>query len=142
MFLQTITSNLLKTSPEDVQIGNHVFRQRRDCKANGEVKKCKAKAIQTDLVIFTHILAYSRIIQVYSEPCVTLWHIQNSSIFRIMTYSKPEAYSELLYIQNSGSFRIRDIFRILGYSKPWNIQNQIPTQNLVKHLQWSFSRNS
>ena len=42
-----------------------------------------------------------------------------------MAYSKPEAYSELWYIQKSGTFRTRDIqnqnpglFRTLGYSEP------------------------
>ena len=35
-----------------------------------------------------------------------------------MTYSKPEAYSELWYIQNSSTFRTRDIIRIIGYSEP------------------------
>ena len=84
--------------------------------------KCKTKTIQTDLDIFMHIPAYtgifrhpdiirhiqvySRIIQAYYEPCVTL------------VYSEPEAYSEPCYIQNSGTFRTTDIFRILGYSEP------------------------
>ena len=75
------------------------------------------KIIQTDLGIFTHIpilrriQAYSDIIghiqtnsgiiQAYFETCVTQsWHIQNSGIFKIMAYSKPEAHSELWYIQN------------------------------------------
>ena len=40
------------------------------------------KAIQTGLGIFRHNQAYPRIIQAYSELCVTvvypeLWHIQN-----------------------------------------------------------------
>ena len=46
-----------------------------------------------------------------------LWHIQNSGIFIILAYSKPEAYSEPCYIQNSGTFRTRDIFRTLSYSE-------------------------
>ena len=43
---------------------------------------CKAKAILADLGIFTHIPAYSEIIQVHSGPCVSL------------------AYSELWYMEN------------------------------------------
>ena len=35
-----------------------------------------------------------------------------------MTYTKPEAYSELWYIQNSSTFRTRDIIRIIGYLEP------------------------
>ena len=35
-----------------------------------------------------------------------------------MTYTKPEAYSELWYIQNSGTFRTRHILRIIGYLEP------------------------
>ena len=79
------------------------------------ISKCKTKDIQTELDIFTYILAssnifrhnqaYSGIIQAYSESCVTLaylaplyirkpWYIQNSGIFRILKYSESEAYSE------------------------------------------------
>ena len=36
----------------------------------------------------------------------------NNDIFRTLTYSKPEAYSEPWYVQNS------DIFRTLSYSEP------------------------
>ena len=77
------------------------------------MRKCKTKAIQADLGIFMYLQTYSRIfrhIQAYSNIYinelfryipnpVTPWHIQNSDIFIIMTYSKPEAYSELWYIQ-------------------------------------------
>ena len=48
-----------------------------------------------------------------------------------MGYSKPEAYLELGYIQNSGIFGTRDTFRILGHSEPWRILNRPHTQNLV-----------
>ena len=48
-------------------------------------------------------------------------------IFRILACLKPEAYSELWYIQNSGTFKTRELFRILGYSKRH-------TQSLDKHL--------
>ena len=91
--------------------------------------KCKAKSIQTDLGILTHIpvywgifrhiKAYSGIIQGYCEPCATL------------------AYSEPWYIQNSGTFRTRNAFRILGYSEPWFIQNSRHT-----YLRWSALWNS
>ena len=77
------------------------------------IEKCKTKAIQADLTIFTHIphiqacshllrhnQTYSGIIQVYSEPCVTLVyfesyhvqnqkHVQNRVIFRTPKYSAP-----------------------------------------------------
>ena len=83
--------------------------------------KYKAKSIQADLGIFTHITAYSDIsrhIQVYSEPCVTL------------TYSEPDAYREPWQIQNQtriqnlGIFRTLALFRTLVCSKPWHILNQ------------------
>ena len=99
------------------------------------MEKCKTKAIQADLGIFSifwhnqaysdtsrHNQAYCGIIQTYFELCVTLayselWYI------RILAYSKPEAYSEPLYpklwhvqiqryIQNPG------LFRTLRYSEP------------------------
>ena len=67
--------------------------------------KCKIKAIQTDLGTFRDNQAYPGIIQTYSKPCVTLtysepevyskpWHIHNPGIFRMLAYSKCEAYSE------------------------------------------------
>ena len=64
------------------------------------MRKCKTKVIQADLGIFIYIQtypniirpiqAYSGIIQAYFEPFVTLAYF----IFRILTYSKLEAYSE------------------------------------------------
>ena len=98
-------------SPVDVQISNHVFKQKRDCKTNEEMRKCTTKAIQADLGIFTHIQARSGIIQASSEPCVTL------------------AYSELWYIQNPSIFKTRGIFRTLLYPKLWHIYNQRHNQN-------------
>ena len=84
------------------------------------MQKCKTKAIQADIGIFTHILAYSDTCkhkqaysQAYSEPSVTL------------------AYLEPWYIQNQKHIQNRDVFRTLAYSEPWHIQN------LVKHLLWS-----
>ena len=50
------------------------------------MEKCKIKAIQADIDIFTHILACSGLFkhkQAYSEPSATL------------VYSEPEGYSEL-----------------------------------------------
>ena len=81
----------------------HSIRQRTT------VGKCKIKAAQTDLGIFTHIPSYSSIfphiclnipgyIQAYSDIIrhiqELLRHIQNSGIFRALAYSEPEAYSE------------------------------------------------
>ena len=47
--------------PVEIQISNDVFKQTRNCKLNWEMGKCKTKAIQADLDIFTHIPAYSDI---------------------------------------------------------------------------------
>ena len=65
--------------------------------------KCKTKTSRTDLVIFRHNQAYSKL-------CVTLeylelWYIQHSDTL------EPEVYSELWYIQNPG------VFITLAYSK-------------------------
>ena len=38
--------------------------------------KGKSKAMQTDLGTFRHNQAYPGIIQVYSEPCVTLEYLE------------------------------------------------------------------
>ena len=62
--------------------------------------------IQAYSDIFRHNQTYSGIIQVYSEPYVTL------------------AYTELWYIQNPGIFKTRGIFRPLVYPKLQYIQNQ------------------
>ena len=88
------------------------------------MEKCKYKAIQTNLDIFTHNMHIQGLfwhIQAYVELCVTLAysehchnqnqrHIQKPAIFRTLTL----AYSEHWYFQNSGIFRTRDIFRALG----------------------------
>ena len=118
--------------PVDIQISNHMFKQKKDCKANRETGKCKIKRysgrfrhiyayfgifrhIRTYPDIIRNIQAYSKLTPAYSEPCVTqYWRIKNSGILRILAYSKPEAYSEPWYLQNSDTFRTRDIFRILG----------------------------
>ena len=52
---------------------------------------CKIKDIQADLDKFTHILAYSGIIQTFSG---TFRIFCNRQIFRTLEYSEPEAYSE------------------------------------------------
>ena len=71
--------------------------------------ECKAKAIQTNLGTFRRNQTYPGIIQAYSKPCVTLaylelWYIENPinqkdiqspSIFRILLYSEPKAYSDI-----------------------------------------------
>ena len=71
--------------------------------------KCKTKAIQADLHTSRHNQAYPGIIQAYLKSCVTLaylelWyvekpinqkHIQSPSIFRILLYSEPKAYSDI-----------------------------------------------
>ena len=83
--------------------------------------KCKTKTIETDLGTFRHNQAYPGIIQVYSKPCIT-WHIQRHGVFRTLTHSKSETYSEPWYIQpgpqyiqNSGIFKIQRLFRHLLY---------------------------
>ena len=77
---------------------------------NVTMGKCKTKAIQADLGKFTHITAYSdishlfrhnqaysRIIQAYSGIFRTLCI---PGIFRTLSYSERETYSEPWYIQN------------------------------------------
>ena len=86
--------------------------------------KCKTKAVQADLCIFTHTptyfhicrhfrhnQAYSGIIQTYPCPfrtlcnpdifrtlvCLQIQHIQNSSIFRMLTYSSSQIFRILMY---------------------------------------------
>ena len=75
------------------------------------IEKCKAKAIQADLTIFTHIPAYSgmftliqtqsNIFRNYSSIFRTLC---NPGVFLIVSCSEPEAYSEPCYIQNPEIF--------------------------------------
>ena len=108
-------------SPVDVQISNHMFKQKKHCKTNGKMRKYKAKAIQTYLGIFTNIhgcsdisrdnQTYSGIFKNYSDIFQTLC---DPGIFRTMVYLKLMAYSGPLYTQISGTFRIRDIFRTGG----------------------------
>ena len=80
------------------------------------MRKHETKAIWTDVGTFRRNQVYPRIIQTYSEPCVTLaylerWCIQNPAIFRARSIFKTLAYSQLWYIQNP------DILRTLTYSK-------------------------
>ena len=117
---------------------------------------CIFRQIQTHLNTFRHnktIQTYSGIIQtICSDIFWTLcnpgtylyleFRTLNPDIFRILVYSKPEAYSEPWYIENSGTFRTRGILRILAYSKPWDIYNRRHTQNFVKCLRWRALRNS
>ena len=55
------------------------------------------KVIQTDLGIFTHIMAYSGIFRNYSDIVIHIpnpvlpWRIQNPGIFRNLAYSEPQA---------------------------------------------------
>ena len=111
------------------------------------MRKCEIKAIPAYLGIFTHIQAYSgifrhvqtirliqKIIQAYSEPCVTLaysvlQYIQNLGIFKTRGIFITLAYSVLWYIQNLSIFKTRGIFRTLLYPKLWHIQNQRNIQN-------------
>ena len=79
------------------------MRSNRQCITRG---KCKTRAIQVDLGLFTHMQAYvgifsysqaySGIIKAYSEPCVTLW------------------YSEPWYIQNQR--HIQNLVKYLRWS--------------------------
>lgn len=45
-----------------------------------EMGTCKTNAFLADLGLFTQILAYLRVIQTYSEPCVSRTYIKNSVI--------------------------------------------------------------
>ena len=75
--------------------------------------ECKAKAIQTNLGTFRHNQTYPGIIQAYSGIFRTLCYpdvFYNCGIFRTLTYSEPEAYSEPssgLEIWRKRSFRYR-----------------------------------
>ena len=58
-------------SPVDVQISNHIFKQKRDYKTNGEIQKCKTKGrlrlIHRYSSIFRHIQTYPNIIRHIQE---------------------------------------------------------------------------
>ena len=81
------------------------------------VGKCKTKAVQTDLGIFTHIPSYSRI---FWHICLNIpGYVQSGIIRHSQAYSGIiQAYSELWCIQNTGVFRTRGIFRTLAHSEP------------------------
>ena len=121
---------------------------------NGEMGKCKTKAILTHLGIFIHIPVYSgffrhrhnqvhsAIIQSYSEPCVTLayselWYIQNRGIlktrfiFRTLIYPKTLAHSEL------ETYWELWLFRTLGYSQPQTYSE--PYQKSMMDHWWTNS---
>ena len=71
------------------------------------MEKCKTKAIQANLGIFTHIQEFFGHIHAYLEPSVTL------------TYLEP------WYIQNQKNIQNHGVFRSLTYSKLWHIQNPV-----------------
>ena len=96
------------------------------------MEKCKTKAIQANLGIFTHIRAYSGIFRAYSRIFRTLC---NPDIFRTLVYSESEEYSEPWCIQ------IPDIFKTLAYSEPcqtWSVVVKIV--NGYNYFYVSFSR--
>ena len=101
-----VSSDYNLQSPVDIQISNHVFKQKKHCKTNEEMRNIHACSD-----ISRHNQTYSGIFKNYSDIFQTLC---NSGIFRIMVYSKPMAYSGPWYIQNSSTFRITDIFRAGG----------------------------
>ena len=79
--------------------------------------ECKAKAIQTNLCTFRHNQRNPRIIQACSGIFRTLRYpdiFYNCGISRTLTYSEPEAYSELWYIQNPAIFRC--------WRGPWTVK--------------------
>ena len=55
-----------------------------------------------------------------------------------MAYSKPKAYSEPWYIQNSGTIRTRDIFRILGFSEPEAYSEPCQTSTIERNTANDF----
>ena len=131
IFLKTQTSSFVQTLK---QVSTRSSRQ------GITIGKYKAKAIQEDLGIFTHISAYSDIsmhvhsarhsqaylgifrtllLLTYSEP----WFIQKFGKFRTRGIFRALVYLELWHIRNPGIFRTRGIFRTLVYSEPSHIQN-------------------
>ena len=101
-----------------------MFKLKMDFKTNSEMGKCKTKAIQVDLGIFTDIQELFRYIQ--DSGIFIIWHIQNqmhiqnSGIFKTLAHSKPEIYSESWSIQNPGMFRIGGILTTLPNNLLWN----------------------
>ena len=74
------------------------------------VGKCKTKAVQTDLGIFTHIPSYSSI---FRHICLNIpGYVQSySGIIR-------HIQELFMHTQNCGVFRTRGIFRTLAHSEP------------------------
>ena len=75
------------------------------------------KAIQADLGIFTHILAYSDIFKHKQAYSGIIWAYSgifrtlcNPSIFKTLLHSEPKAYSELWYIQNPVQYLQSSVF--------------------------------
>ena len=67
--------------------------------------------------ISSHNQPYSRTIQAYYDPCVTLvyselWYIKNPGILKTRGIYRTLVYPKLWHIQDPG------LFRTLGYSKP------------------------
>ena len=81
---------------------------------NITMKKFKAKVIQADEGIFTHILVYSDIFK-HKKTISIFRTLCNPGLFRTLAYTEQKPYSEPWYIEN------RDIFRTLVYSEPWHI---------------------
>ena len=80
--------------------------------------------------MFRDTQAYPRIIQAYSEFCVTLaysetWYIQNPCLFRTRNIIR-----SLLYLEIS-IFRTRGILRAQVYSKLWHIQKPFIFRTVV-----------
>ena len=76
--------------------------------------KCKAKAIQADLGTFSHNQGYAKFIQAYSGIFKALCNpgiLRTVCMSRTLTYSEPKSSSQDWYSQKPR------IFRMLAYSK-------------------------
>ena len=84
--------------------------------------KCKAKAIQVDLGTFRHIQAYSEpcVALTHLKP----WYIQNpnrgifKTIYRTRSIFRTLAYSQLWYIHIPCTFRMLAYSKSEAYSEP------------------------
>ena len=126
------------------------------------MSKCKTKAIQTDLGTFRYNQSYPGIIQAYSSIFKTLGnpdifrtknnirtlahsqhsYIQDLCIFRILAYSKSEAYSEPCQISSMKQFAngydyfckliLFSHYKLVALSSSWN-KYEVVTPEVVKN---------
>ena len=108
--------------------------------------KCKTKAIDADLGILRHILAYSDIFRhnqaysgIFRNYSGLFWALCNPDIFRILVYSESSHIQDQSHIQNPCISKVLAHSEIETYSESWALQNpRIIRTGFIPRTLWNI----